>query len=265
MNTLVKMNFQPSIAKDVGTDSAIIYENICYWIAKNEANEKNFHDGKYWTYNSNKAFLKMFTWLTSDKIRTCLKKLKDKKYIETGNYNKLNYDKTLWYSHWENTHWEKSQFDVGEIPNRDGKTPEPIPNYKPDNKHNTLPLSEKKEPIAQAFGEFWKKYPNKKNQSKVATEKKYSAFFKKGGEEWHDKVMVALDNQIKARKVADGFMPEWKHAATWLNQECWDMEAGATEKQYKNLYEEFLDIGGCEFQRKYGKEKRGEMELKFYS
>jgi len=40
MKTLVKMNFNPDIAKDVGTDAAIIFENIVYWIDKNYQNQK---------------------------------------------------------------------------------------------------------------------------------------------------------------------------------------------------------------------------------
>jgi len=81
---LISMSFDPQIAKELGVDSAIIFQNIVFWIAKNKANEKHFYDGKYWTYNSNRAFLELFTWLSEQNLRTCLKKLIDKKYLVKG-------------------------------------------------------------------------------------------------------------------------------------------------------------------------------------
>lgn len=124
---IVKMSFRADIAKDAGTDSAIIFENIVYWIEKNRANEKHFYDGAWWTYNTVKAFESLFYWLTTDQIRRCLEKLVEKNYLITGNYNKNQYDRTKWYS-------VKSQMHLAEIPNGFGENPEPIPNSKPNNK-----------------------------------------------------------------------------------------------------------------------------------
>lgn len=145
MKTLVKMNFNPEIAKDVGTDSAIILENIIYWIDKNYQNQKNketkpsYNDGDWWTYNSLEAFLGQFTWLTQDQLRTRLKNLEDKGYIKTGNYNKVRYDRTKWYAlginpfvKTQKSIWENSQIEVGQEPLRSRDNPEPIPNVKKD-------------------------------------------------------------------------------------------------------------------------------------
>lgn len=96
--TKVKMSFDPSIAKDVGTDSAILFSNIDYWVDINRANKRNFHDGKYWTYNSIKAFMEQFTWLSESQIKTCLKKLEDNNYLLSGNHNESRYDRTKWYT-----------------------------------------------------------------------------------------------------------------------------------------------------------------------
>lgn len=92
------MVFDPEVAKDVGTDAAIILSNIEFWQATNQANKRNFHDGRYWTYNSTKAFSELFSYLSDRKIRTCLDKLEAKNYITAGNYNKSKYDRTKWYS-----------------------------------------------------------------------------------------------------------------------------------------------------------------------
>jgi len=95
--SIVHMGFNTRIARDVGTDAAILYTNIEFWCKKNKSNDRNFHDGYYWTYNSKKAFADLFDYLTEGQIRTILKKLIKNKYIVTGNYNKVKYDKTSWY------------------------------------------------------------------------------------------------------------------------------------------------------------------------
>ena len=98
MKTLIKMQFDPEIAKELGVGEAIMYANIEFWCGKNEANEKHFHDGHYWTYNSKNAFTELFPFWTERQIRTILDKLKERGYVKTGNYNKAKYDKTLWYT-----------------------------------------------------------------------------------------------------------------------------------------------------------------------
>jgi hypothetical protein len=104
MKTLVKMSFNPDIAKDVGTDAAIILENIAYWIDKNQANQmdrdnkSSFHNGKWWTYNSALAFSRQFIWLSKKQIERIIKKLEKKNYLESGNFNKVKYDRTKWYA-----------------------------------------------------------------------------------------------------------------------------------------------------------------------
>ena len=49
-------HFDIEIAKKLNVNCAVIYNNIQFWTAKNRANNHNFIDGKYWTYNSVKAF-----------------------------------------------------------------------------------------------------------------------------------------------------------------------------------------------------------------
>lgn len=91
-------SFQVNVATEYGVNAAIIFENLGYWITKNEANGENFHDGTYWTYNSRKAFCALFPYLSDRQIQTALKKLVDGGLIITGNYNKSAYDRTCWYA-----------------------------------------------------------------------------------------------------------------------------------------------------------------------
>ena len=137
---LVSKQFDLDVAKDVGVDSAIIFQNLVFWINKNTANNKHFYDGRYWTYNSVDAFKKLFTWLSTQNIRTCIKKLESKGYIVKGNYNKSAYDKTTWYSIGENY-----SFYLLELTDREVGTNEPIPYINTDNKTYVLEEHTKEE------------------------------------------------------------------------------------------------------------------------
>lgn len=86
------------VAQLVGTNAALILENISYWCEHNAANNTNLYDGHYWTYNSTKAFGELFPYMTVNVIRTALKKLKNNGLILTGNFNKSAYDRTTWYT-----------------------------------------------------------------------------------------------------------------------------------------------------------------------
>ena len=91
-------SFDIAIAKKYGINCAVLLNNICFWIEKNRANEKNFHDGKYWTYNTKKAFSILLPYLTERQIDYALKKLIDEGLLISGNYNTVAYDRTLWYA-----------------------------------------------------------------------------------------------------------------------------------------------------------------------
>lgn len=154
MKTLVKMNFNPDIAKDVGVDAAILIENIAYWIDRNQANQGNkkqqpsFQEGKWWTYNSSFAFANQFVWLSQKQIERLLSKLEKKNYLITGNFNKIKYDRTKWYALGENPFLDsyKSISRNREIEttlsgNRNDESVEPIPNSNINKKREREKLS----------------------------------------------------------------------------------------------------------------------------
>lgn len=91
-------HFDIDIAKEYGILEAVLLDHLYFWIEKNKANGSNFFDGNYWTYNSMKAFGTLFPYVTERQIRTALDHLKDKGLIETGNYNKMAFDRSLWYA-----------------------------------------------------------------------------------------------------------------------------------------------------------------------
>lgn len=90
--------FNVQFAKDYGIEEAVMIDNLYYWIAKNVANEKHKHDGRYWTYNSVNAFSKLFPYMNEKKIYRVLKNLENLKFIVIGNYFESKYNRTSWYS-----------------------------------------------------------------------------------------------------------------------------------------------------------------------
>lgn len=131
--------FDVEIATKYGLYEAIILNNLWYWIKKNEANEKHFHDGKYWTYNSIKAFKKLFPYLSERQINYTLTNLINNKIIISGNYNQSSYDRTKWYAFTKMgvSIMQKCKMEYAKMSNGFYKSAEPIPNNKPDNKPNT--------------------------------------------------------------------------------------------------------------------------------
>lgn len=91
-------SFDPQIAAQVGLNAAVIYQNLFFWIEKNEANRHNFKDDRYWTYNSIAAFAKLFPYFTEKQIRTALDKLLNAGLILKGNHSDDRYDRTAWYA-----------------------------------------------------------------------------------------------------------------------------------------------------------------------
>lgn len=91
-------SFDTDIAAEYGVNEAIMIQNFIFWISKNAANDKHFHDGRYWTYNSVEAFAKLFPFWNAAQVRNVLKNLINKGVLIKGNYNSSQRDRTSWYA-----------------------------------------------------------------------------------------------------------------------------------------------------------------------
>lgn len=120
-------HFDVAVAAKVGVHAAVLFDNIFFWVEKNRANGDNIHDGKAWVYNSRKAFAELFPYMTDQQVRRGLERLKAYGMIETGNFNKSPYDRTLWYS------VSDFGYSIGrKCPITWGENAQPIPDNKPD-------------------------------------------------------------------------------------------------------------------------------------
>ena len=146
-------SFHIEIAKEYGLLEAIIINNLFFWIEKNKANNVNYYDGTYWTYNSIKALNELFPYASERKISYALKHLEEEGIIKTGNYNKLACDRTLWYAFAEKgiSILQKCCFHFTKSTNGFYKSDEPIPDINTDintdNNNNNSSSIEKRDTI----------------------------------------------------------------------------------------------------------------------
>lgn len=140
-------HFNVELAKEYGILEAVLLNNLQFWIEKNRANGTNFHDGNYWTYNSAKAFSELFPYASQKQIRKALQNLIGEGIIQTGNYNKNPYDRTLWYSFTEkgNRIFQTVNLDLSKMENGNDIEEQPIPNNKTYNKTDNKFKESKKE------------------------------------------------------------------------------------------------------------------------
>lgn len=91
-------HFNIKFAKLYGIEEAIIVHNLYFWIIKNIANNVHEHDGRYWTYNSNNAFVALFPYMNKTKICRVMAHLESENIIIKDNFNQDSRDRTLWYA-----------------------------------------------------------------------------------------------------------------------------------------------------------------------
>lgn len=158
-------HFDVEIAEKYGMIEAVLLNHFEYWIELNRANGKNFYDGRFWTFNSMKAFSEIFPYLTEKKIRNALKHLQDEGLILTGNYNKSAYDRTLWYafSDLAESILPKGQMDLPERANQFSQKGEPIPDNNTDNNPNNNTDREKRKRFTPPTVEEVRAYCQERN------------------------------------------------------------------------------------------------------
>lgn len=128
-------------AEKYGVDKAVLLYNLKFWLEKVKANDKDDHkhDGYYWTYNSAKAFAKLFPYYHERKIARMLQQLEDDGIILSGTFNKVAYDRTKWYSMPDFSICQNCQMKETEITNENDETVQPIPDSNTNNNPDSNP------------------------------------------------------------------------------------------------------------------------------
>lgn len=98
MTPLTRVQGYGHVAVRYGLEEAVFLDTIVHWYRTNQADGRNFHDGRWWTYNTVKAFDDAFPWWTGKQIRRIIESCKAKGALLIGNYNTNRRDRTTWYS-----------------------------------------------------------------------------------------------------------------------------------------------------------------------
>lgn len=161
-NFITTHHFDIDVAKEYGVEAAIVIYNLQYWIEKNKANDVNYFDGRYWTFNSNEALQTIFPYFTRRQIQRIFENLIAQGVILKGNWNKTKYDRTLWFAFVDEDRWLKptkkeenelnllgksnkpnSLIDCTKRGNQNNQMGQPIPYNKPDNNIPNINTDEK--------------------------------------------------------------------------------------------------------------------------
>lgn len=259
-------SFDEEVAKAVGVEAAVILDKFAWWIRRNEANGENFHEGRYWTYNSTKAMEDMFPFFNRWKIERILKKLINDGYLLTGNFNKMAFDRTLWYTlsdkgnelvHTANHDLADSQNDISQIHKMTfSENAKPIP---VSTNSNTIDSNMRKSAKAgkdakyeEMFTIFYKAYPKKKDKAKA-----FAAFKKlKPTPELLETILKSLEWQKQTmdwQKQGGQFIP---YPASYLNGRRWEDEQQVSISAPKPEEQ----ISGAEFMRREEERHRQQVE-----
>ena len=91
-------SFDEQLAIDFDVESAIFIQSLAQWTRRNAANNHNFHEGRYWSYNTYDALTKIFPYWSKKQIERLTLKCINHGLMLKGNFNQKKYDKTCWYS-----------------------------------------------------------------------------------------------------------------------------------------------------------------------
>lgn len=91
----------PKLAEAIGINKAIVLQQIHYWIVTYEEADKERHhrEGKWWVYNTKAGWQSNFPWWSESTVWRALTELREDGLVETTSaYNRMGYDRTLWYT-----------------------------------------------------------------------------------------------------------------------------------------------------------------------
>lgn len=89
---------QPSLAKAIGVNEAIVVQQVHYWLQENEKNKRNYINGRYWTYNNVSEWQRQFSFWSYDGVKKILARLKAMRVLDAERLSSDKRDRTLYYT-----------------------------------------------------------------------------------------------------------------------------------------------------------------------
>lgn len=242
-----------SVAERYGPEEAVFLHLIVSLARNNKANNRNFRDGRWWTYNSLSAWDEEFPWWSAKQIRRIITSCETQGAILVGEYNEDRRDRTAWYSPSDELlamyqeDWTgkcicpNGQMHVPKRADSFAQTGTTIPKDSKDNQQkeeivSTLDTSDTVTKRAgkmpkckpERFQGFWDYYPRhlKRDRAVAAWDRL------KPDDGLIDTMGRALVKQVAYWNATNTDIHYIPHASTWLNQKYW--EAPPEEYQLPN-------------------------------
>tara|TARA_R100001509_G_scaffold154281_1_gene115791 strand:- start:4054 stop:4662 length:609 start_codon:yes stop_codon:yes gene_type:complete len=169
-------------AVEYGLDKAILLQHIRFWINQNEGKDTHEHDDKVWMFQSASDMARHYPYWSRQKISRLLREMEEQGLIISGNFNKVGYDQTKWYT-----------IQCSELNNRKLNNKQPIPYTKQDTKTDTL------------FDECWAMYGRKGNKKTAL--RYWSKLSKEDKLAIQDKIIPYIQSrEYKFRKDFQGYI-----------------------------------------------------------
>lgn len=93
-----EFQFKPEVAELYGVNEAIFLHSLSFWLIKNWSNGSNFHEGRYWSYDTYKDIAKRFPFWTPRQIERIVANCEEKGAILVDNFNEDKTVRTKWYT-----------------------------------------------------------------------------------------------------------------------------------------------------------------------
>lgn len=145
--------FDVKIAEIYGIEEAIVLHHFQFWIKFNKRLSRNFKEGRTWTYQTQDELVAHFPYFKNrQKLIRIIESLVKMKVLKKGNFNKMKFDRTVWYAFEEEEKWltgtvedpaisknvqsivRKCTMDSLDSDNGEFENGQPIPDDKKDNK-----------------------------------------------------------------------------------------------------------------------------------
>lgn len=235
----MNFTFDGDIAKEYGLAEAILFYNIAFWEKQNRLNQHNCFEGRYWTYNTIKAYAGLFYFISEATIKRALKHLKDEGLILIGNFDEDKFSRTNYYTLSgkgmevvQNCTTRLGQNDlIGEV-----NLSLSILNKNTDSSDKNItdknipPILSPLENRKLLFKQFWEAYPNcPRKVNYDGCEKKFIQI--ENLETIFPEIMASLEVWKKRwSKDNNKFVPT---THKWINQKYWTVTDMRTETQIK--------------------------------
>lgn len=91
-------HFRVDLAQKFGLDVAVFLHDVFYWVKYNRSNQKNFHKGRFWMYNTQAAFCENHPYWSRRQIERIIATCKSEDLLLTDCFNADPRDRTKWYT-----------------------------------------------------------------------------------------------------------------------------------------------------------------------